>query len=137
MNIFDNLKSAASVLQEAGKIEQYKQILEAQKDLLEMQETISKLKSENKELNEKLEIKEKLFFERNSYWVGENNKTMGPFCSCCWDDTKKTIRMQPCGNPALYSCPKCENKHVMIYPEKERPIHISSPGESFDPFSVF
>ena len=34
MAIFDELKSVAGVLQEAGKIEQYRQILDAQKELL-------------------------------------------------------------------------------------------------------
>jgi predicted nucleic-acid-binding Zn-ribbon protein len=27
--------------------------------------------------------------------------------------------MQPCGSPAYYNCPKCENKNVEIYPEKK------------------
>ena len=44
MAIFDELKSVAGVLQEAGKIEQYRQILDAQKELLEMQKQISDLK---------------------------------------------------------------------------------------------
>jgi hypothetical protein len=113
--IFDELKSIGNVLQEAGKIEQYKQILEAQKDLLEMQKKIFDLENENKDLKEKLELKEKINFDRNSYWIEKD----GPFCTCCWDDSRKTVRMQPGGNPAFYSCPKCENKHIKIYPEKD------------------
>ena len=44
MTIFDELKSVAGVLQEAGKIEQYWQILGAQKELLEMQVRISEFR---------------------------------------------------------------------------------------------
>jgi hypothetical protein len=119
MAIFDELKSVAGVLQEAGKIEQYRQILDAQKELLEMQKRISDLESDNKSLKEKLEIKDSLIFDRNAYWIEKNSKKDGPFCSCCWDDNRKTVRMQPCGNPAFYSCPKCTNKTVKIYPEQD------------------
>ena len=118
MAIFDELKSIAGTLREADKIPQYEQILSIQEKLLEMQKKISELESENKELKEKLEIKDLLIFEKNSYWIEKNDKKEGPYCSCCWDDQKKTVRMQPCGNPAFYDCPKCNNKGVNIYPEK-------------------
>lgn len=118
MSIFEELKSVASTLQEAGKIEQYRQILEAQKELLQMQKTIADLDVENKELKEKLKIQESLVFKDNAYWINRENKNDGPFCSCCWDDNQKTIRMQPCGNPAYYDCPKCKNKSVQIYPDR-------------------
>ena len=57
MSIYDGLKDAARVLQEVGKIEQYKQILEAQEKMLEMQKKITDLEYENKELKDKLDIK--------------------------------------------------------------------------------
>jgi len=119
MAIFDELKSVANVLKEADKIPQYQQILEVQEKLLEMQNRISDLESENKELNEKLKIQEVLVFNNNAYWIEKDDKKDGPYCSCCWDDNKKIIRMQPCGNPAFYDCPKCKNKSVKIYPERE------------------
>jgi len=133
MAIFDELKSVASTLQEAGKIEQYKQILEAQKELLGMQKQISDLETENKELNEKLKTKESLTFRDNAYWIKKDDQKDGPFCSCCWDDDRKTIRMQPCGNPAYFDCPKCKNKGVQIYPDAL--THNEEP-KNFDPYSA-
>jgi len=118
MAIFDELKSIGKVLQEAGKIELYTQILEIQEKLLEMQNNISELDKDNKELQEKLKNKEILIFEKNSYWINKEGGKEGPYCTCCWDDINKTIRMQPDGNPAYFSCPKCENNGVEIYPEK-------------------
>lgn len=122
MAIFDELKSVAGVLQEAGKIEQYRQILDAQQKLLEMQKRISDLEGENKELSEKLKTQESLVFEKNAYWLEKDGGKDGPYCSCCWDDDKKTIRMQPCGNPAYFDCPKCKNKGVQIHPERDSRI---------------
>lgn len=109
MAIFDELKSVASTLQEAGKIEQYRQILDAQKELLQMQKTIADLESDNRQLKEELKMNKSLTFENNCYWTNEDNKKDGPFCSCCWDDNKKTIRMLPCANKAYFECPKCRN----------------------------
>jgi hypothetical protein len=127
MSTFDTLKSVASTLQEAGKIEQYKLILETQKELLEMQKKISDLELNNKSLIDKLKIKNSLIYENNSYWIKQDSNTDGPFCSCCWDDKNKTIRMQPCNNPAYYDCPKCQNKSILIYPEKD-PREYSKPN---------
>lgn len=131
MGIYDGLKDAAGILKEAGKIEQYRQILEIQEKLLEMQNKISELETENRNLKEKLEIKGQLVFENNAYWLVENGEKDGPYCSCCWDDNRKTIRMQPCGNPAYFSCPKCENKSIRVYADDSgrgaNPVHVYRP----------
>src|ERR1700677_3279566 len=98
MGVYDGLKDAAKVLQESGKIEQYRQILDAQQQMLEMQKKIRELETENKNLKEKLETKGKLRHDKNAYWLEEDGKNEGPFCTCCWDVDKKLVRMHPCGN---------------------------------------
>src|SRR5580765_2819123 len=103
----DALKTAATVLKEAGKIEQYKQILEVQEKLLEMQEENASLKSENKTLKELLKTKEGLVFDKNCYWHSNGDKKDGPFCSRCWEKNNDLIRMHPQGNKAYYRCPEC------------------------------
>jgi hypothetical protein len=123
MAIFDELKSIGKTLREVDKIPQYEQILDVMEKLIEMQKRITDLESDNGDLREKLEIKESLVFEKNAYWIVRDSKKDGPYCSCCWDDNKKTIRMQPCGNPAFCSCPKCDNKNVKIYPERDIIAH--------------
>ena len=125
MAIFDDLKSAASVLQEAGKIEQYRQILEVQKQLLEMQKHAADLEIENKDLKEKLQTHQGLIYENNAYWTQEEDKKVGPFCSRCWDVDKKLIRMHPDTNRAFSKCPKCGTA-VQIDPSYE-PTYSASP----------
>ena len=115
MAIFDELKSIGKALQEAGKIEQYQQILETQKELLEMQKIIQDLEKENSELKEKLEIKENLIFEKNTYWLEkESGEKDGPFCSRCFDKDRDLVRMHPRPNPAYMMCPACKTT-VQIY----------------------
>jgi len=133
MAIFDELRSVANVLQEAGKIEQYKQILETQKKLLEMQKTITDLEIKNRTLKEKLEIKENLFFENNAYWFKQKDGSNdGPFCSRCWDVEKNTVRLQPVTtNPSFHFCPEC-NKDFKTNPNYESPfIPRKHPGPQY------
>jgi len=115
MAIFDELKSIAKTLREADKIEQYQQILDVQEKLLEMQKRIIDLEKDNRELKNKLEIKENLYYKNSAYWVNKEDKkdgSEGPFCSHCWDVGKNTVRMhQRIGSPDFYSCPEC---HVQI-----------------------
>ncbi len=130
MGVFDELKSVGKILHEAGKLEQYQQILDAMEKMLDMQKNITDLEDENKSLKAKLTFQEDFIFERNAYWIVKDDKKDGPYCSCCWDDQKKAIRMQPCGNPAYFTCPKCENERVEIYPEKDIPseFHVFKPN---------
>ena len=102
-------------------IEQYRQILDAQEKLLDMQKQITDLEFGNRDLRDKLRIKESLTYENNAYWIKGDKKDC-PFCSRCWDSDKQSIRMQPCENRAYASCPNCPNKTVKIDPHYERPF---------------
>ncbi len=94
MVIFDVVKTAAKVAQEAGKIELYGEILQVYEKLLDQQKCIADLESENKELRQRLELEESLLFERNAYWRLENDQKDGPFCSRCKDTENKLVRMR-------------------------------------------
>jgi len=137
MAIFDELKSIGKILQEAGKIELYGKILKIQEKFLEIQKRLLVLESENKQLKEKLEIKESLIFGDNAYWTKNGEEKDGPYCSCCWDNDKKTIRMQPTLDPAYFDCPKCRNRNVLVFPEKAEYKIDKSEEENFDPFAIF
>lgn len=117
MAIFDELKSVANVLREADKIPQYEQILGVQEKLLEMQNRIFELEKENRELKEKINKKESLVHRDGTYYqIIEDETEDGPFCTLCYDDGEKLIRMEidrfafgVNSNPIYYSkhCPKC------------------------------
>jgi regulator of replication initiation timing len=108
MAVFDELKSIGKVLQEAGKIDLYRQILEIQEKLLEMQRKISDLEIENQDLRGKLELKERLHFERNAYWIVDGKSENGPFCSKCKDSEGKLVRMRVGKyNFGWAYCPNC------------------------------
>ena len=111
MSMIDGLKTAGKVLHEAGKIEQYEQILDAQQKMLEMQSNIADLIEENKRLKQKLELQTSLSFENNAYWSVTDEKKDGPFCSRCWDVDKNTVRLTPgVNNRSFSTCPGCSKQ---------------------------
>ncbi|MGB9722148.1 MAG: hypothetical protein ACPL28_11810 [bacterium] len=108
MSIFDELKSIGKIFQEAGKIDLYEKILSIQQQLMEMNNRITSLENENRDLKEKFKIKETLFYENNAYWQNKEDGTKdGPFCTRCWDKNKDLIRLDVsdanCG-----ICPECK-----------------------------
>ena len=110
MEIVKGLKETAAVLRKADKIPEFQLILDVQQKLLEQQQRISDLETENRDLKEKLELKGKLKFERNAYWIVEEGKEDdGPFCSKCKDSEEKFIRMRV-GNYHFgwAYCPNCD-----------------------------
>lgn len=122
MGIYDGLKDAASILKEAGKIEQYRQILEVQEKLLEMQKRIVDLEEQNKTLRQQLEIKGKLLHRNNMYYLG--NEQDGPYCTACWDSEHLLIRLHTHAVSNAAVCPKCKTharpgKVVISYPKSD------------------
>ena len=105
MGIFEEAKTAANILKEAGKIEEYKQILDLLDKLLELQKRCVDLEAENKSLKEKFEVKEKLVYRNNSYWIEDD----GPYCSRCWEKNKDLMRMHHGLNDNYAHCPECKS----------------------------
>ena len=122
MGIYDGLKDAASILKEAGKIEQYRQILEVQEKLLEMQKQIVDLQEQNKELRQQLETKDKLVHKDNMYYLGSEQD--GPYCTACWDSEHLLVRLHVHAVSNSAECPKCKTrarpgKAVISYPKSD------------------
>ena len=118
---FPDLNTIKEALQMAGKIELYPQILETQEKLLNMQKKITDLESENKNLREELEIKGQIVSERNVYWIEKDGVKGGPFCTRCWDDEHKPIRLHKSEDSDRVHCPKCNTV------AKSGIIHVSRP----------
>lgn len=60
------------------------------------------------ELEQRLSLKEAMYFERPSYWLdkGDNPKD-GPYCTRCFDVDQKAVRLRV--DDTSSSCPECRN----------------------------
>lgn len=119
MDILENAKGIYELVKKLG-----------QQDLLEkvadLRDQILSLREENQRLKEKVAQKEafNMVYEYNCYFnIKEDGTKEGPYCSACWDNNSKTVRMIV-GHNDFYSCPVC--KHGVYGPNYQRPIIKSS-----------
>ncbi len=95
MGIVDTLKETVGLIQKVDNIDLYQKMLELQTQTVALVE-------ENRALRDRLAVRDQLAFRRNAYWRGDD----GPYCSRCWDDETKLIRLHDDGK-WLPQCPKC------------------------------
>lgn len=108
MSIFDTAKAAANILKEAGKIDEYRTILELLDDLLEKRNKISNLNDEIVVLKQKLTVKDNYIFQNGAYFTKDTSD--GPFCPSCYDLSFNAIRIFKWDPKDIYAkCPVCKN----------------------------
>lgn len=81
------------------------------------------LKSDNFDLKKKIDaideiktITSQLFVRDKMYFQKKESQEDGPFCTKCWDDEKKLIRVvNRKGMDVFFECPKCK---VLIHPNR-------------------
>lgn len=129
MGMYDVFKDAISMAQKADNIDLVKTILSLQQEMLKIQEENTELIEENKKLKNVIEDIKKVEFKNNSYYF-ENE---GPYCTKCYDDEKKKIRMLEEDNNmgVIYLvCPKCKTR-VFAREGKSKMVSMSNVIEDF------
>lgn len=93
MGVISELQAIGKILQKAGQIDLYQKISSLMDEILEIKKQNDELREENSELKEQIKIKDSLIFKDNSYYSvdKDGNIKNGPFCSSCWDNSKKLI----------------------------------------------
>ncbi len=86
-------------------------LADAQIALSEVQDTIKQRDDKIKELEEAFELKNKLIRIRDAYYeIDEAGKPFGPpYCSHCWEGSKKTIHLY--FKPHKGICPHCKTEY--------------------------
>ena len=92
-------------------------------ELLLLQEENQRLKGTMKELEEKLSTKEKLIWEKPSYWLKENDSKDGPFCQKCYEADQKLIRLQGGGND-VWKCHQCNSVYYGPNYRPSKPVVV-------------
>lgn len=115
MSILDDAKTAVKLVQDIGNVEATKEIVNLQSEIVELVQERNDLKTKIQELEKQINLKSTLNFKNNMYYQTEDNGVEdGPFCSGCFDNTRKIIRLQANlagdGN-RYYECPIC-NKQI-------------------------
>ena len=110
MSFYDAIKDVAKIAREAGNTELYAEILEVQEKAIELQNENNELKSQINKMKENSDISSRLKFKKQVYYLSiDSIKEEGPFCSGCWDNYNKLVRlhiMEP--EMTLAQCPICK-----------------------------
>ncbi len=117
MDPIKRIKDAAKLVQALGNVEVSRKMIAVQADFLELLEKNRQLQDEIHELREQLQRErrtDKLLSRRthrnNAYWIGD-----APYCTGCWDDKDKPVRLTVYGNGHA-KCPVCK-ANVRVDPE--------------------
>ncbi|OAK70084.1 hypothetical protein [Lederbergia galactosidilytica] len=113
MDIIKGIKDVAEVVRKADNIGLYAQILDLQKEALELVEENSKLKRRIELFQDNKHIQENLIVSDNRYFLNLNEKEDGPFCTACWDSESKLIRLHEDNygqGVIVHRCPICTKK---------------------------
>jgi len=110
MSVVDDVGKIAELIKKIGDMELYKKILDLETEVREL--TRDKRRSDDKveELERTLKIKGELVFRENHYYLKNDEKEDGPFCSSCWDRDGKLIRI----HNTVYgiNCPVCAKERL-------------------------
>jgi hypothetical protein len=102
----DTLKDVIKLAQEVKNIPLYQQLLSLQTEVFGLYDENRNLTQEIRELSGQLELREKLHFIDNFYWMVDGETKDGPFCPRCYDEDHEPRRMLELGH--LRGCPTCQ-----------------------------
>ncbi len=134
MGIIKDLQAIGKILQKAGNIKLYEQLLTIQEKTLETMEENKNLKEKIENLKEKIKIKDSIIFEHDAYWEKdkEGNITGGPYCSKCYDSERKLMNLVSCGDIKYSECPICKKVLRIKYGKPWKLRFIENEGTPFD-----
>lgn len=113
-DIIEILKKISEAVEKFKSKEVNEAIIELQSKVMSIQQEIIKLNAENEDLKQKLEKKENhnLIYKNNAYWdVKKDGTEDGPYCSACWDNKGKAVRMasrEDAFRGPFYKCMVCD-----------------------------
>jgi regulator of replication initiation timing len=115
MSWYDAIKDVAAVVDRINDADLLKAMANLKIEGAELAEQNAKLRDENRDLKEKLSVKEEFVFEKNLYWKKspDGNISEGPFCPSCFSGKDKAVRMIAERGEYItdfYDCPVCNMK---------------------------
>jgi hypothetical protein len=110
MGLYEAIKDGVEVARKADNIQVMKQLLDAQKELLDLFDENRKLKERIRELEVREDVSRNLRYDGERYWLTRDGAEDGPYCSVCFDHDGKLIRLTNGATRGSYWCGVCSTK---------------------------
>lgn len=111
MGIYEGIKDVAKVVQQADNVDLYKKLLDLSAQALDMQDELSRLRTENEELRKQQDLVRKVVRHKSPYITlsGEPNNIC--YCATCWGKSHKLIQMLVIDDDDIkhFRCHNCDN----------------------------
>jgi len=111
MSFFETARDAYELAKKGMTIEFQVKVMELREQGLELQEENLQLRTRIRKLEEMMQVKEALVFRDSMYFLVKEGKDEGPFCSKCYDDNGKLVRLHALHDhdiESTYRCPVCD-----------------------------
>ena len=109
----DEAKTIYDLANQGAIIELHEPLLRLQEQVFELRAANSKLRKENRELKERIDLQEKVKFSNKVYLCYSDE---APFCPSCFKRQGMSIFLAgPVSkdNKQIYSCPECKKEYMM------------------------
>jgi len=106
VGFFDESKQIAGIVKQVAGVKDRDELLSFVRRAEEIHDEKLALERRCRELEEVLRFKEQVRFERNAYWAEGDPH---PYCSGCFDGTRKDVRLIQQGQRGYYQCPVCKS----------------------------
>ena len=130
MGWYEAIKDGINAAQKADNIPLVNNLIEAQKQILELINENNKLKIENSELKAKKNLTDKIERHKDAYITLKGDSQKLIYCSNCFDTNQKLIQAQT-NEDGTYWCPSCKQ---MGYYDME--IYNSKYNEDIEPKDI-
>lgn len=93
MSLYDGIKDAAKLMQQADNIDLYRKLLDLSAEALDLQTENAQMKEEIRELRREKDVTDRIVRHREPYitLLGEPDQK---YCAACWGSQRKLIQMK-------------------------------------------
>ena len=82
-------------------------LADAKLQIVSVQDVVAEKDKTIKELEQQLDLKAKMKFERPFYWIQDGEERDGPYCQKCYDSEGKLVRLQQRASGTEWDCLEC------------------------------
>ena len=109
MGWYEAIKDCIVAAQKADNIPLVSELIDAQKQILDIVNENQKLREQIKEMQATEDIAEKIERHDDAYITLSDDPDKRIYCSCCWDTKRMLVQGQKTG-VGTYCCPSCGTK---------------------------
>jgi hypothetical protein len=103
MSILEDAKEVAKLVQEIGRADLSRKIVDLQGEIVNLASDLLTLKKENAELREAVQLAKDMRFDAPFYYRPDDEV---PHCPNCWETKKLAVHLLPIDD-RLKECPSC------------------------------